>query len=36
LTLDGIEPFTVGISDAALVDRRRRLDATRWPEREPR
>jgi len=29
-----IEPFRIQVSDAALADLRRRLDATRWPERE--
>jgi len=29
-----IEPFTIAISDAALADLKRRLEATRWPERE--
>jgi len=30
----GIQPFKVGFSDAELADLRRRVDATRWPERE--
>ena len=29
-----IRPFTVGFPDAELVDLRRRIKATRWPERE--
>ena len=29
-----IHPFRVTISDATLVDLRRRIAATRWPERE--
>src|ERR1700757_140183 len=31
---DAITPFTLSIPDAALEDLRRRLDQTRWPERE--
>ena len=31
---DAIRPFHVNIPDAALVDLRRRIAATRWPERE--
>ena len=31
---DLIEPFEVAISEAALEDLRRRLDATRWPDAE--
>ena len=34
MTLDAIEPFTIAIPDAALAELRRRLEATRWPERE--
>jgi pimeloyl-ACP methyl ester carboxylesterase len=30
-----IEPFTIAIPDEALTDLKRRLQATRWPEREP-
>ena len=30
----GVEPFAVAVPDAALIDLRRRLDSTRWPERE--
>src|SRR3712207_8204957 len=30
----GIRPFHVEVSEEALVDRRRRLAATRWPSRE--
>jgi len=33
---DAIRPFRVDISDAALVDLRNRLAATRLPERETR
>ncbi len=29
-----IRPFQVGFSDAEIADLRRRIDATRWPERE--
>ena len=29
-----IRPFQVGFSDAELTDLRRRVNATRWPERE--
>lgn len=29
-----IRPFRVGFSDAALTDLRRRVNATKWPERE--
>ena len=29
-----IRRFQVGFSEEALADLRRRLDATRWPERE--
>jgi hypothetical protein len=29
-----IRPFRVGFSDAELTDLRRRVNATRWPERE--
>jgi pimeloyl-ACP methyl ester carboxylesterase len=31
---DAIRPFRVNIPDEALVDLRRRIHATRWPERE--
>lgn len=31
---DGIHPFTVAVPEAALDDLRRRLAATRWPNRE--
>ena len=31
---DAIRPFRVNIPEAALVDLRRRIAATRWPERE--
>jgi pimeloyl-ACP methyl ester carboxylesterase len=31
---EAITPFTLAIPEAALDDLRRRLDATRWPERE--
>jgi pimeloyl-ACP methyl ester carboxylesterase len=31
---DSIRPFTVNIPDAALLDLRQRVLATRWPERE--
>jgi pimeloyl-ACP methyl ester carboxylesterase len=31
---DSIRPFSVKIPDAALVDLRRRVAATKWPERE--
>jgi hypothetical protein len=31
----GIGPFKVGFHDDDLVDLRRRIVATRWPEREP-
>jgi len=30
-----IEPFTLSVEQAALDDLRRRLTATRWPEKEP-
>jgi pimeloyl-ACP methyl ester carboxylesterase len=30
-----IRPFRVSFSDAELADLRRRINATRWPEREP-
>jgi pimeloyl-ACP methyl ester carboxylesterase len=32
---DEIEPFVIEVPEAALEDLRRRLRATRWPEREP-
>ena len=31
---DGIRPFRVDVPDESLVDLRRRLAATRWPDRE--
>jgi len=31
---DAIRPFQVGFPEAELADMRRRIDATRWPERE--
>ena len=31
---DAITPFTLSVPDAALDDLRRRLDQTRWPDRE--
>ena len=31
---ESIEPFTIAIADTALADLKRRLEATRWPERE--
>jgi pimeloyl-ACP methyl ester carboxylesterase len=31
---DAIRPFRIKVSEAALTDLRRRLQATRWPERE--
>jgi Epoxide hydrolase N terminus len=31
---DAIRPFRVDIPEDALVDLRRRINATRWPERE--
>jgi len=31
---DGIRPFHVNIPEAALVDLRRRIAATRWPDKE--
>ena len=31
---DAITPFTLSVPQAALDDLARRLDATRWPERE--
>ena len=32
---DAIRPFSINVPEEALVDLRRRLAATRWPEREP-
>lgn len=32
---DSIKPFHLDVAEAELVDLRRRLRATRWPEREP-
>ena len=31
---DAIRPFSIHVPDEALVDLRRRINATRWPERE--
>ena len=31
---DGIRPFRISVPDAALVDLRRRIAATRWPDQE--
>ena len=31
---DAIRPFSVNFPDEALADLRRRIDATKWPERE--
>jgi pimeloyl-ACP methyl ester carboxylesterase len=31
---DGIRPFSINFPDEALVDLRRRINATKWPERE--
>jgi epoxide hydrolase len=31
---DAIRPFTIAVGDDVLADLRRRLDATRWPDRE--
>ena len=31
---DAIRPFSVNVPDEALADLRRRIEATRWPERE--
>ena len=31
---DGIRPFHINFPDAELADLRRRVNATRWPERE--
>jgi Epoxide hydrolase N terminus len=31
---DSIQPFSINVPEEALVDLRRRLAATRWPERE--
>ena len=33
--MSAIEPFHLAIAEEQLVDLNRRLDATRWPEREP-
>ena len=30
-----IRPFQVNVPDAELTELRRRINATRWPEREP-
>jgi pimeloyl-ACP methyl ester carboxylesterase len=32
--IDAIRPFRINVPDEALVDLRRRIRATRWPERE--
>ena len=34
ITSDAIRPFRVDVPDELLVDLRRRLAATRWPDRE--
>jgi Epoxide hydrolase N terminus len=31
---DAVHPFRVNISDAELAELRRRISATRWPDRE--
>ena len=31
---DAIRPFSINVPDEALVDLRRRINATKWPERE--
>src|SRR5262245_27576364 len=31
---DAIRPFRINVPDSALVDLRRRISATQWPERE--
>ena len=31
---DAIRPFRIGVPDEMLIDLRRRLAATRWPDRE--
>ena len=33
-TPDEIRPFRINIPEEALVDLRRRIDATRWPDRK--
>ena len=33
-TTDAIRPFRVDVPEADLVDLRRRISATRWPDRE--
>src|SRR5690349_10585340 len=33
-TNDAIRPFTINVPEAELADLRRRINATRWPERE--
>ena len=33
-TSDAIRPFHINVPGSALVDLRRRLAATRWPEKE--
>jgi hypothetical protein len=32
--IEAIRPFSVDVPEAALVDHRRRIAMTRWPERE--
>ena len=32
---DSVRPFRIKVTDKALVDLRRRIAATRWPERRP-
>ena len=32
--VDAVRPFRINVSDEALVDLRRRIHATRWPDRE--
>jgi len=33
-TPDGVRPFRIHVSDAAIADLRRRIAATRWPDKE--
>jgi hypothetical protein len=35
-TATEIRPFKVSVSDDELADLRRRIAATRWPDREPK
>jgi pimeloyl-ACP methyl ester carboxylesterase len=35
LASDAIRPFRIDVPEDALIDLRRRIDATRWPDREP-